>query len=226
MDPKRVNLPAFLQNQGYYTSCIGKWHLGLDWTLLNKDDPNYKPKRFDSWKIDYTKPFRKGPLDIGFDEAYFISGSMDLPPYVYLAGDRAIAIPTTEKGWPHNEYNDFIRIGAATEDFDANKGLEVWANKATDFIGRQAQKKEAKPFFLYLPLTSPHTPITPGAAFKGRYPQYSMYADFIAETDWVVEQGAQATRRIWTCGKYDSHLHLRQRVCVVCSSAQNVGRWV
>ena len=188
MDPNRVNLPAFLQKQGYYTGCIGKWHLGLDWNLLSKDDPKYKDKYFDSWKIDYTKPFKNGPIDIGFDEAYFVSGSMDLPPYVYLDGNKATAIPTVNKGLRHNEYNDFIRIGAATEDFDATKGLETWANKATAFIQQQAQKKDKQPFFLYLPLTSPHTPIAPGKDFKGRYPQYSMYADFIAETDWVVEQ--------------------------------------
>ena len=26
----------------------------------------------------------------------------------------------------------------------------------------------------------------PGKAFKGKFPQYSWYADFVAETDWVV----------------------------------------
>jgi arylsulfatase A len=59
---------------------------------------------------------------------------------------------------------------------------------AGGIIPTPALDRMAKPFFLYLPLTSPHTPITPGKDFKGRYKQYSWYADFIAETDWVVAQ--------------------------------------
>ncbi len=28
MDPERLNMPTFLQKEGYHTACIGKWHLG------------------------------------------------------------------------------------------------------------------------------------------------------------------------------------------------------
>src|SRR5450759_511244 len=30
IEPDRVTVPAFLQQQGYTTACIGKWHLGMD----------------------------------------------------------------------------------------------------------------------------------------------------------------------------------------------------
>jgi arylsulfatase A len=51
------------------------------------------------------------------------------------------------------------------------------------FIDRAAPKDE--PFFLYLPLTSPHTPIVPSKDWQGKSP-IGKYGDFLMETDWVV----------------------------------------
>ena len=188
MDPNRLNLSNFLQNAGYHTACIGKWHLGADWVKLSGNSPLDKDKRSASWRVDYGKPFKNGPVDVGFNEAFFILSSLDMPPYVYLRNNRAVAVPTVNKGFPHNEYNKYQRIGAAAKDFEASHCLADWAAESRSYIKRRAKDTSKKPFFLYLPLTSPHTPITPGKAFKGRYKQYSWYADFMAETDWVVAQ--------------------------------------
>lgn len=186
MDPDRVNLPTFLQQQGYHTGMVGKWHLGADWQLL-VNRPEGEDRKDDSWRIDYSKPFRNGPVDVGFDEAFFILSSLDMAPYLYLRNDRALSIPTVNAGWEHNEYNDFKRVGAGAADFDAHTCLADFARESRAYIQRQAADKE-KPFFLYVPLTSPHTPCTPGEKFKGKFPQYSLYADLVAETDWVVEE--------------------------------------
>lgn len=188
MDPNRLNLSNFLQKAGYHTACIGKWHLGADWVKLTGNVNPDKSKRSASWQIDYTQPFRNGPVDVGFDEAFFILSSLDMAPYVYLRNNRAVVVPTVNKGFPHNEYNKYQRIGAAAKDFEASNCLGDWAAESRDYIKRRAEDGSKKPFFLYLPLTSPHTPIVPGKDFKGRYKQYSWYADFMAETDWVAEQ--------------------------------------
>ncbi len=150
MDPDRLNLPTFLQQSGYRTACIGKWHLGADWVKDSAHPNSAGKKQFGSWKVDYGKPFRNGPVDVGFDEAFFILSSLDMPPYVYLRNDRAETTPTVERGFPHNEYNDYQRVGAAAEDFDASECLANWAAESRSFIQRQAADESGKPFFLYL----------------------------------------------------------------------------
>lgn len=180
IDNGRLTLASMLKRAGYTTACIGKWHLGLDWQ--RKADK--KAAKDDGWQYDYALPFKNGPTTLGFDEFYGISASLDMPPYVYLEQDRATAIPTVEKTW--------VRKGPAAKDFDAVDVLPATTAKAVDFIARQAARakgdpKKAEPFFLYLPLTSPHTPTVPTAKWKGKSAAGD-YGDFVIATDDAVGQ--------------------------------------
>lgn len=49
----------------------------------------------------------------------------------------------------------------------------------------QKKARSSRPFFLYLPLTSPHTPILPNAQFLGKS-GINEYADFVMMTDSIV----------------------------------------
>lgn len=61
--------------------------------------------------------------------------------------------------------------------------LPLLAAKASQHIRERA--KTGQPFFLYLPLNSPHTPIVPSKAWQGKS-GLGDYADFVMETDWAV----------------------------------------
>ena len=90
-----------------------------------------------------------------------------------------VGVPTVEKTW--------IRKGPAHADFEALDVLPTLTKKAVAYVGERA--KDTKPFFLYLPLASPHTPILPTADWKSKS-RLNPYADFVMATDAAVgEQG-------------------------------------
>jgi arylsulfatase A-like enzyme len=176
----RQTVAAMLRDAGYGTSVIGKWHLGLKWAKL--DEPRKAsegPTKGDGWGVDYRKKAEGGPVALGFTEDFLYPASLDMPPYVYLRNDLPIGIPTVTKSFKQPN-----RPGPATEDFEAIKVLPDLAREAREFIGREAAKKD-RPFFLYMPLTSPHTPLVPGEQWQGKS-GLGDYADFVMETDWVV----------------------------------------
>ena len=174
-----TTVASVLKEKGYHTACVGKWHLGIGWQLLD----NYKKKKGQEgrgWEIDYTKPAIT-PTANGFDYFFGITASLDMPPYVYIENDRATVVPTVSKG--------FKRMGAAAADFEAVNCLRDFAAKSVEYIDQRA--KEDQPFFLYLPLTSPHTPIVPSEKWQGKS-ELGNYGDFVMETDWVVGEVLKA----------------------------------
>ena len=61
--------------------------------------------------------------------------------------------------------------------------LPTWAKKADSYIEEQAEAEE--PFFLYLPMTSPHTPLSVNKPWIGKSGLSNLYADLVMETDAV-----------------------------------------
>ncbi len=171
-------IATMLKENGYHTACIGKWHLGIGWQFIKdfKKDPNDKTKQGQGWDIDYSKP-AVTPTSNGFDYFYGIQASLDMAPYVYIENKLATKPATVTKA--------FFRKGASQDDFEANQCLTQWADKSVEYINQRA--KEKVPFFLYLPLTSPHTPIVPSKTWKGKS-DIGKYGDFLMETDWVIGQ--------------------------------------
>ncbi len=175
IEKDRLTAPAFLKQHGYYTACIGKWHLGMDMPLKGGGFAQGYP---DEWKVDYTKPIANGPNAVGFDFYFGISASLDMPPYVFIENDRFAAVPSVDKTW--------IRKGPAAKDFEAIDVLPILTKKAVELIAAQGSKAmRGKPFFLYLPLNSPHTPILPAKEWQGKS-GLTPYADFVMQTDDTV----------------------------------------
>ena len=133
------------------------------------------PTRGTCWNIDFSKPPQQGPLKLGFTEDFLFPASLDMAPYVYLRNDRVTAIPTVSKGWN--------RQGPATPDFEARNCLIDFARESRSFIKSAADSKS--PFFLFLPLTSPHTTIVTSEKWRGKSP-LGTNGDFVMETHWVV----------------------------------------
>ena len=157
----RLTVPKLLRDHGYATAGIGKWHLGM--TL-----PPAK---------DLSEVIRDGPLTRGFDYYFGISASLDMAPFAFIENDHYTQAPTATKQW--------IRKGPAAPDFEAIDVLPTLTRKAVEYINRQATAK--KPFFLYLALASPHTPIVPGKDWQGKS-GLGNYGDFVMQTDWALGQ--------------------------------------
>ena len=67
--------------------------------------------------------------------------------------------------------------------------LPLLAEKAAGYVRDRAEAD--KPFFLYLALSSPHTPIVPSKAWQGKS-GLGDYADFVMETDGAVGEVLKA----------------------------------
>jgi len=185
IEEDRLTLPQLLKNNGYKTANIGKWHLGLNWTLKN-DAPTLdaftnRTDRVGFSKIDYSQPLQSGALDVGFDYSFMIAASLNMPPFVYLENDKSTQIPTgkTERKRKEYPYSSWIK-GDIADDFTHEQVLPTFVDKSVEFIKENAKNKE--PFFLYLPLPSPHNPILPIEPWKGAS-DLNGYADFVIMTD-------------------------------------------
>jgi arylsulfatase A-like enzyme len=190
IEPDRETVPSMLKEHGYYTACVGKWHLGMDWSLKQggfATEQSYNKKTNPGWDVDYSRPIQNGPNSVGFDYFFGISASLDMPPYVYIENDRSQGIPTVTKA--------FFRDGPAHKDFEAIDVLPRITDKTVEIIDEHAAaSKEGKPFFIYFPLNAPHTPILPTPEWQGKS-GINAYCDFVMQVDDTVGQVMQALKK-------------------------------
>jgi arylsulfatase A-like enzyme len=176
----RLTVASFLQQQGYQTACIGKWHLGWEWARNGTDEKD----------VDFAKPISNGPCDVGFDQFFGISASLDMPPYVYVENNRATALPNRQD--PGDAGFRFWRPGPAAPDFRHEEVLPTLTARAESAIANMGAA--GCPFFLYFPLPAPHTPILPAPEFQGKSGT-NPYGDFCLMVDDVVGRIMAAVER-------------------------------
>lgn len=141
-------LPALLQQAGYKTGHIGKWHLGTD--------PEYLP------------------TSVGYDEFFGIPGwgGFFLPPTretIEAGGDSWMRSGNDGRDNPRpsgtftNSYNNIYR---GTERVTVTEYLtDAFSREAVDFVERH----KSGPFFLHLSYNAPHTPVEAPQKYTDRF---------------------------------------------------------
>ena len=178
-----VTIAEVLQDAGYKTMHVGKWHLG--------DAPEFLPTRqgFDAfWGFPYSHdmwPYHakaspkaiknaKDPalmqamLDRAKEMNYTVKGSWDFPDLPLLNNETVIEINSEQS--------------AMTTRF---------TEKALEFIETNAEQ----PFFLYLAHTMPHTPLFVSEKFEGKS-ERGLYGDAVMELDWSCGQILQKLKEL------------------------------
>ncbi|MEM9858890.1 MAG: arylsulfatase [Bacteroidota bacterium] len=196
IEKDRMTIASLLKENGYNTAIVGKWHLQMQFVGRKGTGRNW------------SAPFTQGPTEYGFDYFFGIPASMNYGILTYLENDKVLDPPTM---WTKKKsvldprsfrnavkpgdyrmtppYKDSPEKGRwwveVAPSFKDEQVLETFASKAVDYIDKMAG--DDKPFFLYLPLTSPHLPHCTHPDFKGRS-NCGNYGDFMEETDYRVGQ--------------------------------------
>ena len=183
---EELTLPAMMQQAGYRTAAIGKWHLGLG----RGEAP-----------IDWNRPIIPGPREVGFDFSFIMAATGDRVPCVYLRDGavdgldpadpiRVSYIPGTDYpgeklGHTHPELlkpwgrsadkqhdktiiDGISRIGYMTGGNAARWKDQEIADRLTEeaisFISRHA----GEPIFIYFGTNDIHVPRDPHPRFRGK----------------------------------------------------------
>ena len=168
IDTTRLTVASMLQQHGYTTGCLGKWHLG--WGV----EPDHR------WDGD-VKP---GPLEVGFDYFFGVPHSHNSPDFlkVFMENRRIIGLN------PGDDIHDEEVMKRV------RRNLEETAINISKAAVRFIEDNKDRPFFLYYPTTNIHSPITPNDRFKGKS-EAGQYGDFVVEFDWAVGEIVSALDR-------------------------------
>ncbi|RFM29567.1 sulfatase family protein [Deminuibacter soli] len=198
--PNRTTWPSVLKQAGYTTAAIGKWHLGLG---------------EDGKGPDWNNEIKPGPLEIGFDYAYYMPATLDRVPCVYVENHRVVnldpADPITVSyknpigDWPtgkdhpellkmqsspghgHNQtiVNGIGRIGYMTGGKAALWNDETIADTLVAKTQNFIRLHSSQPFFVYLATGDIHVPRDPNNRFKNKS-GLGARGDAILQLDWTV----------------------------------------
>jgi arylsulfatase A-like enzyme len=198
IDPARFTLAQLFHQAGYTSALIGKWHLGLGDGIT---------------PINFNTEIKPGPLEIGFDSAFFIPATVDRVPCVFIENHRVhnldpsdpiqvsyqkrigdIPLGTerpdllkqkADKQHSNTILNGISRIGYMTGGKSACWVDENIADTLTQRAVKFIEQNQEKRFFLYFGLHDPHVPRVPHPRFHDATP-YGPRGNAIAQLDWEV----------------------------------------
>jgi len=164
IDPSRMTVGSLLQQAGYKTAAIGKWHLGYG----AKGKPNFG---------NILKP---GPNELGFDYHWGIPRNHNDAMRGYMENNKLFGLDPDTPYKKANNKKD-TRVQGLLQEREDDKVNAVLTEKVLDFI--KTNKEE--PFFVYFTPTIAHTHITPDAPFRGTS-EAGQYGDYVHELDSYV----------------------------------------
>jgi len=185
IEPERLTVARMLEKQGYATAAIGKWHLGLGWATVDGESPTA-----DGRNVDYAVPVQGGPLQLGFDTCFCITGSLDMAPYCFIEDDHSLGIPAVDKDPYLPQQREGLMVPGWRDDL-----VDVrFTERAVSFIDQHAEQRPSQPFFLYLTPSAPHRPCVPPGFIQGAS-EAGERGDMVALVDWMVGQIDDALAR-------------------------------
>ncbi len=184
----RMTVGGMLQERGYKTALIGKWHVGM--TFYDKEGKPINKNGLEPVKrIDYSRAIPDAPVHRGFD---FFYGSVCCPTtdwlYAFIEGDRIPVPPTKiiDRGpLPKHPYSQDNRPGMIAPGYKMEEIDLQFLDKSLEFLEQHAQAKENAPFFLFHSTQAVHLPSFPADQFKGKT-KAGPHGDFIFELDYIV----------------------------------------
>ena len=192
----RLTLGSMLQDRGYHTALVGKWHIGL--TFFDEaGNPICENGLSAVRRIDHSRRLTDGPLNRGFDEFF---GTACCPTtdwlYAFIEGDR-IPVPPTgildRSGLPTHDYSRDNRPGMHAPGFDLERVDQIFLEKSREFLAEHARERSGQPFFLFHSMQAVHLPSFASEKFQGSSGA-GPHGDFLVEMDHVVGALMEALR--------------------------------
>jgi arylsulfatase A-like enzyme len=185
-----MTVASLLKSAGYATACIGKWHLGLG----RPGTPGWD----DAVGPDYNRDIAPGPIDLGFDYFFGMPIVNNSEPKVFIENRRVVGLDTADPIKLVAEYSKFGRLqftmkGGKAARIQQDLIDQRYTEKAVAWLEQAAAKRQ--PFFLYLPLSSPHWPFVPSPRYKGSS-ALGARGDVIQEMDGCVGDVLAALDRL------------------------------
>ena len=178
LDANRVSLARWMQQQGYATAHVGKWHLGY-----KSEGP----------VVNLLGDLSPGAVGVGFDYHFGVPSNLEDIHKVYVENNAIWGLRSDKlKPYGNTWYAERKGVKGPYIGYDApqrvtDNVMTMTTTKALDWLKQQSADK---PFFLYYSAVAVHNPIEPAPEMRGKS-KAGLYGDFIQEVDHTFGQLVQ-----------------------------------